>query len=166
MPAPGKLPPLDTLKELFEYQDGHLYWRKSHCSAVKVGAKAGCINSEGYLIVGYKYKKYLVHRIIWVMHGNEPVPLVDHINSDKLDNRIENLRAADPTINTQNAKLRKDSTSGIKGVSWQKQTGTWVGQIWHKNKLYRAGSFSDKAQCAKAVRRLREELHGDYARHQ
>jgi hypothetical protein len=164
MPAPVELPPLEELNRLFEYKEGALYWRIRRGRA-NVGNKVGCANGEGYLTVGINYKRYLVHRIIWAMHDNDPVAIIDHINSDKLDNRIENLRAADDIINTRNAKLRCDSTSGIKGVSWNKRERKWAGQVWHLGKLYRTKMFKDKNECAAKVRELREELHGEFARH-
>jgi hypothetical protein len=165
MPVAIALPPTEELHQLFEYRDGSLFWRVAKGGLAKVGGKAGCVNSAGYLTVGINFKKYLVHRIVWAMHGKDPVGLIDHINSDKLDNRIENLRAADHVINTRNAKLRRDSTSGIKGVSWRKQDKKWAGQVWHEGRLYRAGYFKDKDECAAAVRSLREKLHGEFACH-
>jgi hypothetical protein len=165
MPAPVDLPPIAELRRLFEYRDGFLYSRVQR-GPVTVGARIGCVNGEGYLTVGIHYRKYLVHRIVWAMHGRDPVDLIDHINSDKLDNRIENLRAADHVINTRNAQLRKDSTSGIKGVSWINTRNHWSGQVWHNGKLHRAGDFKDKEECATAVRILRNKLHGQFARHE
>jgi hypothetical protein len=164
MPAPVQLPPIEELNRLFEYQNGILCWR-IRLGRASPGSKVGSANGEGYLTVGINYKRYLVHRIIWVMHGNEPVPIIDHINNNKLDNRIENLRAADDIINTRNAKLRCDSTSGIKGVSWNKRERKWVGQVWHLGKLYRTKMFKDKKECAAKVRELREKLHGEFACH-
>jgi hypothetical protein len=107
----------------------------------------------------------MTHRLIWIMHGNDPVPMLDHINGNQLDNRIENLRPANASENQRNQKLRKDSTSGIKGVSWHKESRKWVGQVWHQRKLYKAGSFHDKDECAAAVAQLRTSLHGEFARH-
>ena len=92
--------------------------------------------------------------------------MLDHIDGNQLNNRIENLRPITVSQNQRNTKLRKDSTSGIKGVSWQKQTNKWIGQVWHQKKLYRAGAFQDKDQCAAAVKKLRESLHGEFARHE
>ncbi len=165
MPKPIELPPVERLHELFEYRDGVLYWRLQSCGQAKAGKRAGAVNGEGYLAVGIDYCKYLVHRIVWAMHGNASVALIDHINNCRTDNRIQNLRAGDATINTRNAKLRKDSTSGVKGVSWHKQSRRWVGQVWHQQKLYRAGYFDDKDECDAAVVQLRASLHGEFARH-
>jgi hypothetical protein len=107
----------------------------------------------------------MAHRLVWIMHGKDPVPMLDHIDGDQLNNRIENLRPITVSENQRNTKLRKDSTSGIKGVSWISTRKRWSGQVWHKGKLYRAGDFHDKQECATAVRQLRESLHGEFARH-
>jgi hypothetical protein len=149
----------DLLHTLFEYRDGRLFWRSRN------GKEAGCVGNRGYSCVCINYRKYMTHRLIWIMHGNDPVPMLDHINGDQLDNRIENLRPADASQNQRNQKLRKDSTSGIKGVSWISTRKRWAGQVWHKGKLHRAGDFHDKEECAAAVVRLRSSLHGEFARH-
>lgn len=132
---------------------------------MRSGGRAGCTNGRGYLIVGIKYKKYLVHRLIWVMHGNDPAAVIDHINGDKLDNCIENLRASSHAENMCNAKLSKRNTSGIKGVSWSKSMRKWIGSVWHQHKIYKTPPFDSKEDCAKAVKILRDELHGAFACH-
>jgi hypothetical protein len=163
---PKPMPSREELNALFEYKDGKLYRRPGACAGrVKAGAPAGCPDGKGYLAVSIKTKKYLVHRIVWVMHGRPAAPFIDHINGDKLDNRIENLRAADYWINNRNAKLSKRNTSGIKGVSWSKRENAWVGSVWCRQIIYRTAKFTNKEDCATAVRELRIELHGEFARH-
>lgn len=150
----------DLLHTLFDYEDGKLYWKGKH------EKEAGTVGNRGYRCVCISYRKYMAHRLIWIMHGNDPVEMLDHINGDQLDNRIENLRAATNSQNQRNQKLRKDSTSGIKGVSWNKKENKWVGQVWKNGKNYRTKYFKDKNECANAVGKLREELHKNFARHQ
>lgn len=156
---------VDLLHELFEYRDGHLY-RRCAVPKCKPGDKVGCLNQKGYLIVSINRKKYGVHCLIWLMHGNPPVKMLDHINGDRSDNRIENLRAADSARNQYNSKLNVRNTSGIKGVSWSKSYKKWSGKIWFQRRIYCAGYFDDKQECADAVARLRAELHGEFARHE
>jgi len=165
MPAATPLPPTEQLHELFEYRDGSIYWKVMRSGMGKVGSRAGCVNGRGYLVVGINFKKYLVHRIVWAMHGNEPVQVLDHISGDTTDNRIENLRAVTHGANMCNAKRSKRNTSGIKGVSFQASTGKWIGSVWHKKQLYKTPPFACKDQCAAAVKQLRCELHGEFARH-
>jgi len=149
----------DLLHALFDYKDGKLYWKG------KDEKEAGSVGNRGYRCICINYRKYMAHRLIWIMHGNDPVEMLDHIDGDQLNNRIENLRAATNSQNQRNQKLRKDSTSGIKGVSWISTKNRWSGQVWHLGKLYHAGDFKDKDECAAAVRELREKLHGEFARH-
>ena len=153
----------DLLHELFEYRDGELY-RKVSRGKVKAGDRVGFVNSKGHLNVTINGRHYGVHCIIWLMHGKPEAKMIDHIDGNPLNNRIENLRAADSSKNQMNSRLRKDSTSGIKGVSWNSVQKRWVGQVWCQRKLYRAGSFTDKQKCAEAVAKLRSELHGEFAR--
>lgn len=99
-------PSQDQLLELFEYIDGNLYWRKSNRGHSKAGDLAGTTNKDGkhYFTVTISQKKYSVHRIVWVMvNGDIPNGLeIDHINRDKYDNRIENLRLVTRSQNSLN----------------------------------------------------------------
>ena len=131
----------DLLHELLEYRDGELYWKQPGKSR-QMGRPAGGINGDGYRRVKINRKLYAVHRLVWVMHGNDPVPFVDHINGDVLDNRIENLRAA---THSQNCMK-------------------WYGCITLDYKVYPAGYFDSKEDAAAAVDKLRKELHGEFAR--
>lgn len=149
----------DLLHTLFDYEDGKLYWKGRR------NKEAGSVGNRGYRCICINYRKYMAHRLIWIMHGNDPVEMLDHIDGDQLNNRIENLRPVTNSQNQRNQKLRKDNTSGIKGVSWLNAHKRWAGQVWHKGKLYRAGYFKNKDECAAAVRELREKLHGEFARH-
>jgi hypothetical protein len=166
MPKKTKpLPSIDYLHKLFEYRDGELYWKVTKAGGRRPGMIAGSINGNGYRIVGIDYRKYQVHRIVWALCGQPEAEYLDHINGDKTDNRIENLRAASIFENNRNIGLKRNNTSGFKGVSWNKQAKKWVGQVLWNHKNHLAGFFEDKEQCAKAVRELREKLHGEFARH-
>lgn len=99
-------PTQDQLLELFEYKDGNLYWRKSYRGSVKAGDLAGTTKRDGkhYFTVTVSQKKFSVHRIVWIMlNGDIPNGLeIDHINRDKYDNRIENLRLFTKSQNSLN----------------------------------------------------------------
>ena len=151
----------DLLHELFEYRDGKLYWKQPGKSR-QMGKPAGSVIGDGYACIRIQYKLYRVHRLVWVMYGNEPVPYIDHINGEKLDNRIENLRAATHSQNCMNRCQRSDNKSGVKGVRLKK--GKWYGSIVLNGKTHSAGYFIEKEDAAVAVDRLRTELHGEFAR--
>lgn len=149
--------------ELFTYSGGQLFWKargKSRRYKKPVGWKA----PNGYLRVEIGRKTYAVHRIIWVLHGNQLTESIDHINGNVTDNRIENLRGATQSQNSMNRRLRRDSRSGIKGVSWNKQRNKWRAGVTLNGKCYCAGYFECKDDAAKAVTSLRLQLHGEFAK--
>ncbi len=117
------------VKELFDCDDGYLYW-KTNPSNVKIGAEAGCIDPRGYCRVRIKGKYYYAHRLIWLWHhGYFPENDIDHIDKNKLNNRIENLREVSTQCNIRNSGNRSDNTSGVKGVYWYKRTKKWISSI-------------------------------------
>ena len=121
------------------------------------------LNERGYLMCG----GIPVHRIVYERtHGKKPKGMqIDHINGDILDNRVENLRIATYAENQWNAKKRVDNTSGVKGVCWHKASQKWYAQIKQNKVMYNLGVYKDKKEAEKVVRKKREELHGEFARH-
>jgi hypothetical protein len=162
--TPGYVPSKEELDAAFIYRDGVLYWRKDRGSHIRAGAEAGTPR-HGYVQISFKGRSYPAHRLIWAMHGNAPAETIDHINRDRSDNRIENLRSATKGQQLFNTGLRSDNKSGTKGVSWHKDAQAWRGQVCFRGKAYTAGIFDSKEECAEAVRVLRERLHGEHAHH-
>ena len=150
----------EEAKVLFDYRDGELFWKKIGPNK-RIDRPAGAINRDGYRRIKIMYKLYAVHRLVWAYHGNEPVAFIDHINGDVLDNRIENLRGATHSQNCMNRRVRFDSKSGVKGVTWKKNK--WHACVTLDCKAYSAGYFDSKEDAAAAVNKLRKELHGEFA---
>ena len=161
---------VDLLNHLFEYdkETGNLIWKikpSSRGHHVKAGDIAGTLKSHGYICVGINYNSYRAHRLIFLMHKGYLPKTIDHINGDKLDNRIENLRAATVGQNQHNRKTNANNTSGYKGVSWSKALKKWTARITLERKTINLGYFSNVEEAAEVVRKAREELHGDFANH-
>lgn len=158
------LPALERLNELFEYcpDTGAMRWAKKTCRKIVVGAPVGSF-TNGYLQTAFDGGRYLVHRIAWKMHyGTEPDEL-DHINGDRSDNRIKNLREVDRTQNNKNMALRSDNTSGHHGVSENKH-GSYIAQIWVNKKYEYLGSYATKEEAI-AARKAAEQRHGFHKNH-
>jgi HNH endonuclease/AP2 domain len=119
------------------------------------GRYAGTLASSKH-VTGYRYVDilgvgYHAHRVAWAHHyGVWPEDEVDHINHNRSDNRIVNLRNASRTTNTQNASKRKDNTSGVTGVSWDRQHQKWAAIIFTEGRNHRLGRFNDFEQAVAA----------------
>lgn len=148
--------------ELFAYKDGNLFW-KVYKRGRKLGRPVGSISAKGYLQVCINGSPHYVHRIVWALHGKESAPVLDHINGNKTDNRIENLRAATYSQNGMNRTLNSNSTSKIKGVYWYKNAQKWRGVVQLDGKQHHAGYFATKEEATVAVVAMRAQLHGDFA---
>jgi len=110
------------LKELLHYnpETGIFVWKIS-VSNIKAGSTAGYEMSAGYSEIGIKNKRYYVHHLAWLyMYGEFPKGDIYHINHNRSDNRISNLRTVTRQENTRNASKSAINTSGVTGVSWNK----------------------------------------------
>jgi RNase P/RNase MRP subunit p29 len=107
------------LKELFDYDGGMLIRLVRTSNRVKVGDAAGRVNSEGYRAIKIDGGMYLAHRLVWFYFtGAWPKGQIDHIDGDRLNNRIENLRDVTNGVNSQNLKrAQSNNKTGCLGVS-------------------------------------------------
>lgn len=126
----------------------------------------GWKDKQGYLRVYIHRRMCGLHRLAWLYHyGRMPVGLVDHVNGDRSDNRICNLRESTQSENLMNSKRSSKNTSGVKGVSWINSKQRWVACVTVERKRHVIGQYLDLHEAENAVRRARSELHGDFARH-
>ncbi len=108
---------------------------------------------------------YRAHRLIWVLHhGTWPEADIDHINGDRSDNRIENLRSVSRMENLQNVRLRPNNTSGIVGVSWMPKLSKWQAYINVNRKRLPLGQFKNKSDAI-AARKAAEKKYGFHPNH-
>ena len=127
----------DYLNKIFEYKNGKLFYKnKTHkFSKIKIGDEAGSMYSNGYLNVKLHQKPYAVHRIIFMMFNGFLPKILDHIDGNKLNNKIENLRECDYVTNGYNRKLGINNTSGHKNVAWNKTIKKWRVTLMVKKKF-------------------------------
>jgi hypothetical protein len=157
-------PDYDYLHSVFEIKDGLLYNKVQRNSRVKVGELAGS-NSGAYRLVFLNAIPWQVHRILFYMvHKFNPVT-VDHIDGDKQNNHIDNLRAATPSQNGANQFLTKANKSGVKGVSWAKKSNKWNACIRVNGKNKNLGYFVDLEDAKDFVVLAREMTYQEFANH-
>lgn len=155
------------IKELFDYNPatGAFTNRISRGKTARIGAVAGADHGDGYLTVTLFGLTYRVHRLAWVyVHGFWPPAAVDHINGNRSDNRIANLRLATQAENNQNfTQLRKGKTSQHQGVYWCKPSGNkrgrWRALIGLNGVKVNLGSFQFESEALEAYTRAKQELH-------
>ena len=123
----------------------------------------GTKHSTGYVVIRISKpsdKLYKAHRLAWLyMHGSFPTNIIDHINRNGFDNRIENLREVTQKQNTENRLLNKNNTSGFKGVSWSNVANKWRARIWNNRKEIFLGLYDEKNDAVNAYKNASKKIH-------
>lgn len=163
--AYNMIPDAGTITSLFSYQadDGFL----TRNAGKRAGLSAGRLMDSGYVRVRIGCKTYAEHRLIWAMHFG-PIPdgmQVDHINGNRRDNRIENLRLATPSQNQQNYSGNNGSVD-IPGCHYNKKKNRYVAMIRINGKQKHLGYFDCpiKAGAAYAEAKMRYHQFNPIAR--
>ena len=154
------------LKEILDYdQDTGIFTRKKKTApCVITGRVTGCKSkTTGYLRVTIKNNQFLLHRLAWLyIYGELPDNQIDHINHNRQDNRIINLRLATHTINGRNRGMHSKNSSGYTGV--YKSGKSWCARIYIDGKFTTIGTYKDIKLAAKA-RKDAEKENGYHKNH-
>lgn len=141
----------ERCREIFDYIDGKLYWKIKTGYKPIIGKPAGYLNTLGYIEIGADGERHLAHRLVWLWHhGYLPENYLDHINRDRADNRIENLREVSQSCNIRNSNLSKASTSGFTGVSYDVDRGKWGAHIKVNYKKIHLGRYNTIEEAIRA----------------
>ena len=141
MTKPTTLPSQKKLQELFYYRDGQLYWKEKRYSPIDLSKPAGDIGKDGYRRIQIEGKIYKAHRLVWKYHyGKDPREFIDHIDGNKTNNNMENLREATTQQNSFNRGPSKNNKLGIKGV--RKQKNKYTARIIINGKNKHLGMFN------------------------
>lgn len=158
--------PLDEVTANLKYnsETGLFTWLRNKGKTAKMGDVAGAVHKSGYRRIGVCGAIVYAHRLAWLVHyGAEPVGQIDHINGNKDDNRIENLRDVTPEINMQNKpSAQPRSKSGVIGVVGSPEGDSWAAQISFKGRVVRVGGFTDIEDAHGMYLELRRRLHDGY----
>jgi len=151
------------VRRLFGYDEKGLYKLKASTNS-PAGKRAHKIHRQGYK--GFKVNGVVIgeHRLVWLYHFGFLPSLIDHINGDRSDNRVENLRPATHSQNICNSRLAKNNTSGAKGVVWAEDRKKWRARIVANGVRAWLGSYDTYEAACNAARAARSEFHKDFAR--
>lgn len=150
------------LKEFLKYdpETGGFYRVKQAGRSGPPGSVVRTVHSKGYMTLGIDGGEYLQHRLVWLyVHGRFPPADIDHINGNRSDNRLANLRAATRAENLQNKAMQSNNTSGQVGVTWRANRGHWVAQIKTGGAHRYLGSFKTVDLAREAYLKAKAELH-------
>ena len=154
----------DYLLEHYQYKDGKL-WVMRHSQVRRTGkVLKGSLKEDGYVSVSILNHSFKEHRVIFLMMYGYLPEYLDHVNQNKSDNRIENLRECTTSQNMANVgKFKRNSSSIFKGVSFHKTENKWISHICFRGKLIHLGYFEIEEEAARAYDKKAIELHGDFA---
>jgi hypothetical protein len=155
----------ELVNSVFEYRDGDLYFKKTISKKAKEGKKAGGIVPNGYISVSFLRHKTYAHRVIFLMHYGYLPEVIDHIDCNPLNNKIENLRAATKSQNGMNRGKQVNNSSGYKGVYFSKARKKWIAQIKINQKMKYLGGFVEKDDAHKCYLEASKDIHKEFARY-
>lgn len=154
------------LKSILRYDPeiGRFFWIVSLKKGI-AGKMAGNLKSDGYRHISINGKNFFEHRLAWMyVNGEFPEFQLDHINHNRSDNRMQNLRAVSGQENCRNRPMQNNNSSGVTGVSWHARDGRWRAYIKNAGKAKHLGVFSDyfEAVCARKSADLQYGFHKNH----
>ena len=147
------------LHDRYKYENGDLIrikvYHSRHNYLLGLPYGRGKCDNNGYRQGGVWNRRFRLHRLIFLYHHGYLPKIVDHINRDHQDNRIENLRKANDEQSTLNTKIKNTNKSGHKGVHYNKLRNRWIVQA--KGKHY--GSFESKDDAIEKAKEVQREIY-------
>ncbi|MDU5780733.1 MAG: HNH endonuclease [Pantoea sp.] len=142
---------------VYHKENGFFTWKKTHGKS-REGQIAGSMTKSGYIRINIGGQSYMVHRLVWLVENNDiPLEDIDHIDRDKTNNKITNLRLASRHQNMVNTGVYRNNSSGIKGVGFDKREGRWRAYICINYKNISLGygvDFEDAVRLRKEAEKV------------
>jgi hypothetical protein len=156
----------DRLKELFSYdEETGKFSRIVRCGRMSVGVVDNVPAFFGYIYIAIDGSKYMAHRLAWFyVHGEWPKEEIDHIDGDKTNNKISNLRVATRCQNEANKPSYRNGSTKIKGVTWDKTRCKWFSHITQNGKMKNLGRFDCFGKALSVRISAARAQHGEFFR--
>lgn len=152
----------EVLRGLIRYDPitGRFTWSETHPSHFVAGHRAGKLRADGYRLIKIDYRLYREHRLAWLyVHGQWPVQQLDHINGQRDDNRLANLREVSATENTQNRrKAGRRTSTGLLGAA-PTSHGKFGAKIMARGVVQHLGTFETAEAAHAAYVTAKRQLH-------
>lgn len=148
----------DLKKVLNYYPDTGIFIRIN----ARRNTVAGYLDPRGYIFISICNHSYRAHRLAWLyVHGEWPADQIDHIDGNRANNRIDNLRSVTREVNAANVKWNRNNKTGVMGVVWEESQNRWHPRIQFNSKRKYLGSFDSffEAICARKSAELKCGLH-------
>ena len=150
------------LHELFDESHGNLFWKEA-CKGYEAGRLAGYIHAKGRRIIGIARTYHYAHRLVYLYHHGWMPKVVEHIDGDRTNNRIENLVASDNSAAKARRPKKPNTASQYKGVYWHTKAVKWCARIGANCRTKSLGLYENEADAAQAYNFAAYELHGHNA---
>lgn len=154
----------------YDHDTGVFKWKHRSDIPKEINARFSSMMTGEKLDHGYRRivinsKKYYAHRLAWLyVNGYFPKITIDHIDGDKSNNKISNLREATYSQNQCNLGTAKNNRSGLKGVTYDKRQNNWFARIKINKKQIYLGSYGCPTAAHFAYCRAAKQYHGEYMR--
>ena len=150
---------------MFNYDEGKLLWKVARSNFIQIGDEAGTKHPQGYRQIHIDGKRYLRHRLVYMMFNGFIPEQIDHIDGNKVNDCIENLRPTNWQTNAFNSKTPKNNRSGVKNVDWYKAMKKWRVKLTVNKKPKTIGFYEDLELADLVASMAREKYHGVFAKH-
>jgi len=154
----------ERAKEQFIYdpETGKFKYRIKPNKNIDINKEPGYINNNGYRVIAMDGKDYLAHRLVWLYMNNCLPLLIDHINGNKSDNRLCNLREATKSQNAVNSGVRKNNKLGIKGIQQVKGSIGYQVRFYINGKQHYLGTYPTMDHALKIYKDAVIAIHNEF----
>lgn len=148
---------------IYEHDTGLFRWTTPR-RRVKVGSVAGTLSKRGYIDICIDVQVYKAHRLAWLYtYGEWPKALIDHVNGDKADNRLANLRPATKSQNgAHRTRMEPRNTSGHRNVRWLPRMRKWEVRFKHMGQPIMGGYYAELSEALIARDSLAARTFGEF----